>query len=127
MDNTPVIPNRKIFHKYTTFSCGACGKRVFLKSQTCRFCGRRIDWFGAYRPEKGRNEPTEGQIYNLSLQVGVCPRCKTNMSDILEHGGRKYRHCYSCMFDFYFKEDLPDDRSGQGASGAPKGDPDAEV
>lgn len=56
MDNTPVIPNRKIFHKYTTFYCGACGKRVFLKSQTCRFCSRRIDWFGAYHTE---NEEAE--------------------------------------------------------------------
>ena len=72
-------------------------------------------------------EPTKEQIYNLSLQVGVCPRCKTNMSDILENAGRKNRHCYSCMFDFYFKEDLPDDRPGMGTSGAPEEGREASV
>ena len=51
MDNTPVVPRQKIFHRYTIFFCGSCGNRVFLKGQTCRFCGRRIDWFGAYHTE----------------------------------------------------------------------------
>lgn len=47
--------------------------------------------------------PTKEEIYRLSLQVGVCPRCKTNMSDILDHKGRKYRHCYSCNLDYYLE------------------------
>lgn len=50
--------------------------------------------------------PTKEEMRRLSLQVGVCPRCKTNMSDILDHNGRKYRHCYSCHSDFYLEEPL---------------------
>ncbi len=34
----------------------------------------------------------------------VC-RCGGQMSDVLFHNGRPYRHCYSCNFDF-FEEDL---------------------
>lgn len=51
--NSPVTPNRKVFHRYTIFYCGSCGNRVFLKGQTCRFCGKRIDWRAAYKVKKG--------------------------------------------------------------------------
>ena len=37
MDNVPVVPRQKVFHRYTIFYCGSCGNRVFLKGQTCRF------------------------------------------------------------------------------------------
>ena len=52
MDNTPVVPRQKIFHRYTIFFCGSCGNRVFLKGQACRFCGKRIDWKAAYQVKK---------------------------------------------------------------------------
>lgn len=57
--------------------------------------------------------PTNEEMRRLSLQVGVCPRCKTNMSDILDHKGRKYRHCYSCHSDFYLEE--PPESNGKSA------------
>ena len=53
MDNVPVVPRQKIFHRYTIFYCGSCGNRVYLKGQACRFCGKRIDWRAAYKVEKG--------------------------------------------------------------------------
>jgi predicted RNA-binding Zn-ribbon protein involved in translation (DUF1610 family) len=52
MDNTPVVPNKKVFHRYTIFHCGFCGNRVFLKDKRCLSCRKRIDWNGAYQTEK---------------------------------------------------------------------------
>lgn len=72
-------------------------------------------------------EPTKEEIYALALQVGICPRCMKNLSDIRTDGEKKWRYCFCCFSNFDVEEDLPDDRSGQGASGAPEGDPDAEV
>ena len=72
-------------------------------------------------------EPTKEEIYALALQVGICPRCMKNLSDIRTDGKKKWRYCFCCFSNFDVEEDLPDDRSGQGASGAPEGDPDAEV
>ena len=33
MDNTPVIPTRKVFHKYTLFYCGCCGNRILMQEE----------------------------------------------------------------------------------------------
>lgn len=71
-------------------------------------------------------EPTKEEIYRLALQVGICPRCMKNLSDIRTDGKKKWRYCFCCFSNFDVEDDLPDDRSGQGASGAPEGDPDAE-
>ena len=40
----------------------------------------------------------------LAIAVGVCPYCKRNLSDPMQHGERRYRHCYSCHFDFYLED-----------------------
>ncbi len=29
-----------------------------------------------------------------------CKRCGGALSEIREHNGKKYRHCYSCHFEF---------------------------
>ena len=72
-------------------------------------------------------EPTKEEIYALALQVCICPRCMKNLSDIRTDGKKKWRYCFCCFSNFDVEEDLPDDRTGEGASGAPEGDPDAEV
>lgn len=39
-----------------------------------------------------------------------CPFCGGALSEIRLHDGKKYRHCYSCHFDFYFTEETINDR-----------------
>ena len=29
-----------------------------------------------------------------------CPSCGGVLSDVREHNGKKYRHCYACHFEF---------------------------
>lgn len=31
-------------------------------------------------------------------------RCGGTLSEIREHNGKRYRHCYSCHFDFFEEE-----------------------
>ena len=33
-----------------------------------------------------------------------CPYCAGFLSEVREHKGRKYRHCYSCHFEFFLNE-----------------------
>lgn len=48
---------------------------------------------------------------NLRLWKPIpCERCGGPLSEIRYHRGRKYRHCYSCHFDFYFTEEAINDR-----------------
>ena len=30
----------------------------------------------------------------------ICPKCGGALSEIREHNGKKYRHCYGCHFEF---------------------------
>lgn len=34
-----------------------------------------------------------------------CPACGGALSEIRTHNGKKYRHCYSCHFEFSIRED----------------------
>lgn len=34
-----------------------------------------------------------------------CPMCGGALSEVRESGGKRYRHCYSCHFEFEVKED----------------------
>ena len=34
-----------------------------------------------------------------------CPSCGGTLSEVRESKGKKYRHCYSCHFEFEVKED----------------------
>lgn len=33
-----------------------------------------------------------------------CPYCGGALSEIREHKGKKYRHCYACHFEFFEEE-----------------------
>ena len=50
-------------------------------------------------------EPTKEEIYRLALQVGICPRCMKNLSDIRTDGKKKWRYCFSCFSNFDVEED----------------------
>lgn len=41
---------------------------------------------------------------DLFLDVKSCPFCGGTLSEIREHNGKKYRHCYSCHFEFEEEE-----------------------
>lgn len=34
-----------------------------------------------------------------------CPNCGGALSELRFHRGKAYRHCYSCHFEFYDKEE----------------------
>ena len=50
-------------------------------------------------------EPTKEEIYALALQVGICPRCMKNLSDIRTDGKKKWRYCFCCFSNFDVEED----------------------
>lgn len=38
---------------------------------------------------------------NLALWKPIpCPSCGGILSEVREHNGKRYRHCYSCHFEF---------------------------
>ena len=44
---------------------------------------------------------------NLKLWKPIpCPHCGGALSEIREHKGKKYRHCFSCHFEFEVMTDV---------------------
>lgn len=57
--------------------------------KSCDNCGRICDL--KYNPEI---------FYCFDWRKIPCKRCGGALSEIREHNGRKYRHCYACHFEF---------------------------
>ena len=38
-------------------------------------------------------------------KIESCPFCGGNMSEIREHNGKRYRHCYACHFEWEVTEE----------------------
>lgn len=46
----------------------------------------------------------DGDGYEPDLPPPKYCRCSGRLSEIRIHNGRKYRHCYSCHFEFFEEE-----------------------
>ena len=40
------------------------------------------------------------KLANKKVRKNKCQRCGGTLSEIREHNGRRYRHCYACHFEF---------------------------
>lgn len=87
-----VVPEKaRIFSKFlNTFAnpvCMECANFQLPKLFPCNACG----------------------VYGVFFE----PRCRCGgrLSTIRMHNRRKYRHCYSCHFDFYLEEETNEDQT----------------
>lgn len=62
-------------------SCGNCGRKPTCGENSRYWCN---------------NLPHEKEFW----QPLHCPICGGTLSEIREHNGKKYRHCYACHFEF---------------------------
>ena len=69
--------------------------------KSCNNCKSFVDpfWCACVRCKDN-----EGHI-DFSMWEPILCRCGGALSEIREHNGRKYRHCYACHAEF-FEEDL---------------------
>ena len=63
-------------------SCKNCDPVLMPHLTACRYCD--------YDHSKWKKIP--------------CQRCGGALSEIREHNGKRYRHCYSCHFEFFEEE-----------------------
>lgn len=44
--------------------------------------------------------PERSKLREMYVALGVCPYCRKELSEIRTNGRDRWRHCYSCHFDF---------------------------
>ena len=48
--------------------------------------------------------PERSQLRKAYVALGICPYCQKTLSEIRTNGKDRWRHCYSCHFDFAAQE-----------------------
>lgn len=66
--------------------------------KSCRNCA--VIFCYDYRKEKG----LDTTLNYADWRCIPCPSCGGILSEVREHNGKRYRHCYACHFEFEEKE-----------------------
>lgn len=49
--------------------------------------------------------PSSEEMKVMYVAIGVCPFCRSTLSEDRTNGIREWKHCFSCHSDFYTKGD----------------------
>lgn len=119
-DNYPAVRYVDEYERYTDPLCRRC-------KGNCGFIGMTGDWAcQGFIPKTNRdnlNSMSNKELAEWLVLTGngvsyentlkwleaecleyanpvKCPKCGDSVSGVREHNGKKYRHCYSCHFEF---------------------------